>query len=408
MKSECYEQAPGLMPLVSVVIPAYNAESFIRETLDSVLEQTYRNIEVIVVDDGSHDRTAEIVADYAQRDRRIILLQQTNQGVAAARNLAIELAKGEFIAPVDADDVWYPQKLEKQVQCLLEADDSTGLVYTWSVDIDDQGNLTGGYHARSLEGNALIALTYTNFLGHASVPLIRRCCFTKVGDYDSQLRVQNAEGCEDIDLYLRIAEHYQFQVIPEFLMAYRRTTGSMSCNWGKMLKSHLLVREKVKQKYSQIPKFVYQWARSNYYLYILYHCYRSNNYCGVLKWFWTLLLSDPVITMDFKFLKLIVLSFLRSGLYPLNAKLATQFSSYQSWLIFIKKLMPTKKQWTIDEVEKRMKWQTQDNLAWWQFRDRLLKQRWKTVEALSQKTILTLDSASQPPQMPTQLKERIL
>ena len=124
-------------PLISVIVPAYNAETFIQRTLDSILTQTYTNIEVLVVDDGSQDRTAEIVESFVEKDSRVTLLKQKNAGVATARNLAIEKSRGEYIAPIDADDIWYPQKLEKQVQCMLEADQSIGLVYAWSVRIDE-------------------------------------------------------------------------------------------------------------------------------------------------------------------------------------------------------------------------------------------------------------------------------
>ena len=124
-------------PLISVIVPAYNAEIFIRRTLDSILAQTYTNIEILVVDDGSQDRTAEIVESFVEKDSRVTLLKQKNAGVATARNLAIEKSRGEYIAPIDADDIWYPQKLEKQVQCMLEADQSIGLVYAWSVRIDE-------------------------------------------------------------------------------------------------------------------------------------------------------------------------------------------------------------------------------------------------------------------------------
>ena len=130
-------------PLISVIIPAYNAEIFIRRTLDSILAQTYTNIEILVVDDGSQDRTAEIVESFVEKDSRVTLLKQKNAGVATARNLAIEKSNGEYIAPIDADDIWYPQKLEKQAQCILEADQSIGLVYAWSVRIDEDDVIVG-------------------------------------------------------------------------------------------------------------------------------------------------------------------------------------------------------------------------------------------------------------------------
>ncbi|MGB3670077.1 MAG: glycosyltransferase family 2 protein, partial [Phormidesmis sp.] len=100
-------------PLISVVVPAYNAEAFIAATLASVLSQTYQNLEVWVIDDGSSDRTAAIVEKLAQQNARINLLRQPNQGVAIARNAGIQSAKGEFVAPIDADDLWWPGALEK-------------------------------------------------------------------------------------------------------------------------------------------------------------------------------------------------------------------------------------------------------------------------------------------------------
>jgi glycosyltransferase involved in cell wall biosynthesis len=109
------------VPLVSVTIPAYNAAPYIRQTLESVLFQTYRNLEVIVVDDGSQDETGRIVEYAAKNDDRVILLRQPNQGVAEARNAAIKKSRGEYIAPIDADDLWHPEKIERQVQCILQA-----------------------------------------------------------------------------------------------------------------------------------------------------------------------------------------------------------------------------------------------------------------------------------------------
>lgn len=114
-------------PLVSVIIPAYNAERFIARTLQSVLSQTYKNLEVIVVDDGSSDLTAEIVKSIAQTDHRVIFLQQPNSGVAAARNLAIASSSGDFVALIDADDIWYPQNIEKQVEAMITTDSGVGL-----------------------------------------------------------------------------------------------------------------------------------------------------------------------------------------------------------------------------------------------------------------------------------------
>lgn len=271
-------------PLISVIIPAYNAERYIAETLDSVLSQTYKNIEVLVVDDGSQDRTAAIIRSFSQRDRRVTLLQQANAGVAAARNFAIEKSRGEYIAPLDADDTWHPQKLEKQAQCLLQAEASVGLVYAWSIYIGQESSPTGGFMSFALEGKVHAALVYCNFLGSASVPLIRRTCLERVGYYNCQLKQDNAQGCEDRDLYLRIAEIYEFRVVPEFLIGYRKVAGTMSCNYVTMAKSHHLVLKDVQCRHSTIPARFYRWSTSNFYRYLARQCEQYENHFYTVYW----------------------------------------------------------------------------------------------------------------------------
>jgi glycosyltransferase involved in cell wall biosynthesis len=118
---------PSVKPLVSVIIPAFDAADHISQALNSALSQTYEAIEVIVVDDGSSDATSSIVEEFVRRDTRVRLIRQNNAGVGAARNTAIEESRGEYIAPLDADDFWFPQKLEKQVAC-MERCSETGLV----------------------------------------------------------------------------------------------------------------------------------------------------------------------------------------------------------------------------------------------------------------------------------------
>ena len=267
-------------PLVSVVIPAYNAEDFITETLDSVLSQTYDNIEVLVVDDGSKDKTPQIVQSFAQKDSRITLLQQQNSGVAAARNLGIQKSRGEYVAPLDHDDIWYPEKLEKQVECMLNSDDSVGLIYCWSININEQGeilHLRSQSYGCSIEGKVYLPLLYLNFLGNGSVPLIRRSCFEKVGGYNYQLREQNAQGCEDWDMYLRIAESYEFRLVPDFLVGYRQVTSSMSCNCTTLERSYELMMAEIQSKFSTLPKKIYSWSRGYFYNYLVGQSHIGND-----------------------------------------------------------------------------------------------------------------------------------
>ena len=327
------------LPLISVIMPAYNAENFVDQALNSVISQTYKNIEILIVDDGSQDRTAEIINHIAQSDHRIILLQQANQGVAAARNLAIQKSSGEYIAFIDADDLWYPQKLEKQLQCLLEAGPAVGLVYTWSAFVDHEGLLTGGYSADTTEGEVYLSLLYSNFVGNASVPLIRRICLEQVGYYNCELKANNAQGCEDWEMYLRLAECYQFRVVPEFLVGYRQTSNGMSRNHRSMAKSFDLVMADVWQRHPEIPTAVYQQASSNFYRYLGGISYLCGEHKSTLFWLYKTLqidlqsfqLNSASLLRLYKVAKIFVMSLLKFTAYPITFLI---WKDHYSWLKF--------------------------------------------------------------------------
>ncbi|WP_409192973.1 glycosyltransferase family 2 protein [Bradyrhizobium sp. RDM4] len=124
-------------------MPAFNAASTIRETVSSALNQTYRNLEVIIVDDGSADQTKALATHLAQCDPRVRYVYKDNGGVASARNRGIAEAQGKFVATLDADDLWYPTKLERQLERLEQSGPETALVYAWCCWIDDHGTVTG-------------------------------------------------------------------------------------------------------------------------------------------------------------------------------------------------------------------------------------------------------------------------
>ncbi|MEP0918321.1 glycosyltransferase [Leptolyngbya sp. DQ-M1] len=254
-------------PLISVIIPAYNAETYIAKTLRSVLTQTYQNLEVIIIDDGSQDRTVEIIQPFAEEDTRVTIVQQSNRGVAAARNTGIQKARGQFIALLDADDFWFPDNLEKQMNCMMSAPPKTGFVYSWSVDIDEHDQMTGDFNAAQVTGDVYLLLLCHNFVGNASSTLIRKECFDRVGGFNERFKSVNAQGCEDWDLYLRIAEAYYCQVIPEFLISYRKSKNSMSRDYFKMAASHALMLQAIRQNHPEIPHLLYQLSISSFYLY---------------------------------------------------------------------------------------------------------------------------------------------
>ena len=282
-------------PLVSVVIPAYNAEQFIERTLVSVLNQTYGHLEIIVVDDGSCDRTAEIVQTLAHQDARIVLLQQQNAGVAAARNAGIRHAQGAFIAPLDADDIWYPENIAKQLDCLQQGNRSLGLCYAWTIDIDHKDRLLPNFRAAQITGSVTRTLLCHNFLGNASASLIRRECFDAVGDYDCSFNQKQIQGCEDWDLYLRIAEQYEFCVAPHFLIGYRRTPESMSSkNTLKMAQSHSYMLQKARSRDKETPNFFYRLSSSSFYMYLARQSSLNHKSRCTLQWLLTALKLDPI------------------------------------------------------------------------------------------------------------------
>lgn len=224
-------------PLVSVVIPAFNAARTIERTLASVANQTYPNIEIIIVDDGSSDDTARLAEAFVSRHPASRLLRQANAGVAAARNKGVAAAAGQWIAPVDADDLWHPAKIERQVAAAEAADRVPGFVYCWFHLVDEQDQVIGSGSPFVVRGAALASLQLFNFVGNGSSLLIWRAALEEVGHFDSRLRAEGAQGCEDIALQLRLASRFPVEVAPFYLVGYRMLEDSMSQDGEKMQRS---------------------------------------------------------------------------------------------------------------------------------------------------------------------------
>jgi glycosyltransferase involved in cell wall biosynthesis len=255
-------------PMVSVVMPVYNGENFLREALESVLLQTYRNLEILVVDDGSVDGSRQILEEYAARDRRVRVFTQENGGVANARNLAIDAAKGEFIAPIDADDMWFPEKIELQMQQMLKAGEEAGLVYCWWAWIDEAGTVVDRSPRWKMWGNVLKELVFINFTGNASVPLFRKSCLLEVGRYNPQLAADQAGGCEDWELALRIAARYQVRVVRRVLLGYRRRSGSMSSACQTMWRSQIRVMEEIRKLAPDLEPALFRASSNQFAMYL--------------------------------------------------------------------------------------------------------------------------------------------
>lgn len=227
------------MPKVSVVIPAYNAMNYLPKTLESVLQQTFTDFEVLIVNDGSSDQIVEWVDGVT--DLRVKLISQRNQGVSTARNIGIGHAQGEYVAFLDADDLWEPTKLEKQVHYLADRSE-VGLVYTWTTLIDTLGEPTGRVFASLVEGHVWKQLIENDMISTGSSTMIRRSCFDEVGVFDPSLAF-----AEDWDMWLRIAACYSFGVVKEPLTFYRQHPNNATKNRQKMMQSLRIVIEKTFQ-----------------------------------------------------------------------------------------------------------------------------------------------------------------
>lgn len=248
------------MPKISIIIPAYNAESTIKCTIESIQKQTFTDVEVIIINDGSTDRTVKIIREI--KDSRIKLFCYENGGLPVARNRGVQNAAGEYIAFLDADDLWTKDKLEKQLAA-LEANPKAGVAYSQTCYIDRQGNFLYNCNPVSFEGDVLKELLLTNFLHNGSNPLIRQQAVKAVGEFDSSLK-----SSEDWDYYLKLAARYPFVVVPEYQIFYRQTLTNMSSNVARMKQTSYIVLERA---YQSVPQNL-QYLRSKSFSILHLYC----------------------------------------------------------------------------------------------------------------------------------------
>jgi glycosyltransferase involved in cell wall biosynthesis len=225
-------------PLVSVIVPVFNAEATLAETLRSALAQSYEAVEIIVVDDGSTDRTAEIAAGFPA----VRLIRRANRGAAAARNAGIAASRGAWLAPLDADDLWHPAKLARQVAAALAAPEPPAFVYCWVRYIDGAGLVLGSAPRHSFEGRTIHRHLHTNFVGMGGQALFRRDAVEALGGYDESL-----ERCEDVLLQYQLAARWPVALVPEYLVGHRRVAGQMSADRRAMLRGWRQVRRKLRE-----------------------------------------------------------------------------------------------------------------------------------------------------------------
>jgi glycosyltransferase involved in cell wall biosynthesis len=225
------------MKLISAIIPTYNHGAFIREAINSALAQTYKNYEIIIVDDGSTDDTASIVRKFISsvgQRHEIRYIYQENSGPSSARNKGIKEAKGDYVAFLDSDDMWEPDKLAKQVR-YMETNNLRGLCCA-GYDLVNEAGTQIGAHQLFYENkrDVLRDLLIRNVVSTCSTVMVNRECFDIVGLFDESLQV-----AEDWDMWIRLIRKYDFSHIPESLVKVRVRTASQSASGDKNLQNDL-------------------------------------------------------------------------------------------------------------------------------------------------------------------------
>lgn len=275
-------------PVISVIIPAYNAAKTIQETIASVLNQTFSNLELIVINDGSQDSTLDVLSSI--KDSRLQVFSSENSGVCMARNRGIELASGEFISFLDADDIWTLDKLEAQLTA-LQKNPQAGVAYSWVDYIDEYGNFFHPGNPITVNGSAYEKMLIQNILENGSNPLIRREALTEIGIFDESLTL-----AEDWDMWLRLSERYDFVTVPSVQILYRSSSSSASTNIVKMEQSALRLIEKSFKNAPASLQYIKKNTLSTLYHYLTFKSLESplsrKNGIVATRCFWNAIKND--------------------------------------------------------------------------------------------------------------------
>jgi glycosyltransferase involved in cell wall biosynthesis len=243
-------------PLVSIVIPAFNAETTLAETVTSALSGRYRNIEIIIVDDGSSDGTAAAARRLGRTDPRVRLLQRANGGLPAALNSGFAVAQGEYVARLDSDDVWHREKLVAQLRLARERPD-VAFIYTLFRYIDGENCVLRDGPIQAFPSYALARGVYETILGTGSSVLMRRSSVEAVGGCE-----QSPRTWEDLLLQLKISAAHEIAFVPEYLVGIRLRRGSLSQRTDEMLAGWRQIRARLRELFPQVPARIHNWGHA--------------------------------------------------------------------------------------------------------------------------------------------------
>jgi len=277
---------------ISVIIPTYNTAELIKKALDSVLKQTYKPYEIIVVDDGSTDNTKHALRKYY---KKIKYYYWKNHGLSAARNKGIKKSKGELIALLDSDDYWHPDKLKEQVKLYRKVKHKkVGLIDTYTTIIDENNNIERVL-ARKKSGDVFKKLLFRNLINQPSSVIITREALSKIGLFNEEL-----PAVEDWEMWVRIASQFLVYTVPKNLTYYYKHSGNMSNNFVRMHRLSQMAVNSVIDKFRNLikPRTIRNMrvCQSAYYLPFYFKGYRFRRYRQLFDMFF---MSYPFFFMKF-------------------------------------------------------------------------------------------------------------
>lgn len=259
--------------MVSVIIPTHNRCDLLQRAIKSVQMQTYTDLEIIIVSDGSTDKTKEIVTDMADIDKRIRFIEyHPAKGGNTARNTGIQAAKGEYVAFLDDDDEWKKEKIEKQI-AVMQSDKAIGLVYTGVHIIYVNEGISYNTKARD-EGNLQKRILLDNCIGTTSTVMVKKELFEKTGMFDVNLR-----ALQDFDLWIRVCQNCQVGIVPEEMIEYYNYTGSkqVSALTQKYIDSFTYINEKYADLFASLSKEEQREKKNNEYLLLINKSMRNSD-----------------------------------------------------------------------------------------------------------------------------------
>ncbi|MDJ0696186.1 MAG: glycosyltransferase [Mastigocoleus sp. MO_167.B18] len=305
------------MSLISVIIPVYNGEKTIENTIKSVLSQSINNFELIIINSASTDSTLEIISQF--KDPRIKVFYYPKANVAVNRNRGFKHACSDFISFIDADDLWTKDKLELQYNALIN-NANAGLVYSWTDCVDERGKFLRRCSYVNWSGDVYCKLLLDDFIGSGSNVMIRRDAFVAVGGFDEILT-----NAQDTDMWIRLAAKYDFVCVPKPQILYRICNISMSSNVLGLEKSNL---EVINRAYSHSKAAQHQhlkiYSLGNLYKYLSYKALDvypgKQNTFHTARFIFMCLKYDPVIVFKPIFFKALFKLTLMTLLSPKQAK----------------------------------------------------------------------------------------